>query len=48
MQKLYTDVKPSSEKKKSPKTEVLNTILAFSKSLEVLKTENESVELILN
>jgi len=56
MQKTYTfDFETSPKNKKSPKKEVLNNILAFSKSLEVLKpasrnarNENKHVEIVLN
>lgn len=48
MQKIYTDLKPSSKTKLSPKADVLNNILNFSKALEVLKTKNKKVELNLN
>ena len=48
MQKIYTDLLPSSKNKKSPKQDALNNILNFSKSLEVLKTKNKNIEIILN
>jgi len=55
MQKTYTfDFETSPKNKKSPKKEVLNNILAFSKSLEVLKTtlpngrKGANVEIVLN
>ena len=56
MQKTYTfDFETSPKNKKSPKKEVLNNILAFSKSLEVLKPAslegrkgNKNVEIVLN
>lgn len=56
MLKIYTeDFATSVNETKSPKKEVIDNILAFSKSLEVMKTEsknksglNKNVELILN
>lgn len=54
MPKIYfEDFKPNVQTKKSPKKEVLDTILAFSKSLEVIKIDSENktdknVEVILN
>lgn len=49
MQKIYLDdVKTSEQKTKSPSKQTLNNILAFSKSLEVLKSKKNNVELNLN
>ncbi|UKN02588.1 hypothetical protein K6119_03560 [Paracrocinitomix mangrovi] len=48
MQKIYTDLTTSEKTKKQPRQDVLNNILAFSKSLEVHKTKKKTVELILN
>ena len=49
MQKIYLDDSLTSGKtKKSPRKDTLNNILAFSKSLEVLKSKNKNVELTLN
>ena len=56
MQKTYPFAFETSPKnKKSPKQEVLNNILAFSKSLEVLKPDSpdrkkgrRNVEIVLN
>lgn len=56
MQKIYsTDFETSPKNKKSPKQDVLNNILNFSKSLEVLKpkspdarTGTKNVEIVLN
>jgi hypothetical protein len=57
MQKTYTFAFETSPKNsKSPKQEVLNNILAFSKSLEVLKPnaprhgggKTRNVEIVLN
>ena len=49
MQKIYIDdVKTSGKTIESPRKDVLNNILAFSKSLEVLKSKNKNVELNLN
>lgn len=49
MQKIYIDdLKTSGKTSKSPKKQTLDNILAFSKSLEVLKTKKTNVELILN
>ncbi|MFT4600321.1 MAG: hypothetical protein ACI857_000495 [Arenicella sp.] len=49
MQKIYTgDVLTSNKTKSSPSKETLNNILAFSKSLEVLKSKKTKVELNLN
>ena len=42
MMKIYNDEEKSSQtKEKMPSNSVLNTILAFSKSLEVLQSESE-------
>jgi hypothetical protein len=42
MMKIYkNDENPSKTKEKMPSKSVLDTILAFSKSLEVLNTENK-------
>ncbi|MEZ4923997.1 MAG: hypothetical protein R2780_12565 [Crocinitomicaceae bacterium] len=49
MQKIYIDeLKSSGKATKSPRKDVLNNILAFSKSLEVVKSKNTKVELNLN
>lgn len=49
MQKIYIDdVLTSINTTKSPSKTTLNNILAFSKSLEVLKSKKKSVELNLN
>ena len=49
MQKVYIDdVKTSGKTTKSPSKDVLNNLLAFSKSLEVLKSKKTNVELNLN
>ena len=49
MQKIYIDdVKTSEYQTKSPSKETLNNILAFSKSLEVLKSKKKNVEITLN
>lgn len=57
MQKIYTiDLKTSpknNDKANGLKTDVLNNILSFSKSLEVLKSKDpqrgkKSVEIVLN
>lgn len=49
MQKIYIDdVKASEYQTKSPSLETLNSILAFSKSIEVLKSKKKNVEIILN
>lgn len=48
MQKIYTNFKPSNKNKKSPKQEVLNNILNFSRSLEVVKSKKKNVEIVLN
>lgn len=49
MQKIYIDdLKTSGKTTKSPRKDVLNNLLAFSKSLEVIKTKNTNVELTLN
>jgi hypothetical protein len=49
MQKIYIDdLKTSGKTTKSPGKDVLDNLLAFSKSLEVIKTKNTNVELNLN
>ena len=50
MQKIYLDDLKTSEKTttKQPRQDVLNNILAFSKSLEVHKTKDKNVELNIN
>ena len=50
MQKIYLDDLKTSEPKtiKQPKQQTLDNILAFSKSLEVHKSKNKTVELNLN
>lgn len=49
MQKIYLDdVRTSGKTKKQPSKQALNNILAFSKSLEVHKSNKTSVELNLN
>ncbi|MBD3638549.1 MAG: hypothetical protein HUJ25_14445 [Crocinitomicaceae bacterium] len=49
MQKIYLDdVNTSGKTKSQPRQDVLNNILAFSKSLEVHKSKKKTVELNLN
>ncbi len=55
MIKMYTsESNDSKEQFKTPKTDVINTLLNYSKSLEVLKSEKrkpevlKTVEVILN
>jgi hypothetical protein len=49
MQKIYfDDVRIPGKTIKQPRKDVLNNLLAFSKSLEVHKSKNKTVELNLN
>lgn len=55
MMKIYTNEVKANEKSKSPKKSVLNNVLNFSKSLEVIALKDQpsnmkqkNVELVLN